>query len=247
MDNKEVIKMSEYKNYYQANSGLTFSEYLTKVFSTVAIGVGITTVISFVLSHFFMETLLEKFAGITTGVIFGAIILEFIVAIFFAARLNKMAKSTAWVCYILYSVLTGISLSLVFYGYTDTSVTLCFGATCLMFVTMAVIGHNTKTDLSKFSGLIMPALIAIIVVSILNVILFKSDIVQWIVNYVGVVVFLFLIAYDMQKLRTLYDASFSDEEIGEKMMIYGAFQLYLDFINLLIRILELFGKSKSND
>lgn len=236
--------MSEYNNnYYTQNNGLTFSQYLSKVFSTVGLGVGITAVISFVLSRY-MEQIYTRFAAIFSGILIGSIVVELALAIFFAARLKKMAKGTAWFCYIMYSVLTGISLSTVLYYYTDTSVFAAFGASCLMFVVMALIGNNSKVDLSKFGGIVFPALIGLVVVSLLNVFLFKNQYIQWAINYLGVIIFLFLIAYDMQKLRGFYDQSFVDGEMGEKLMIYGAFQLYLDFINLFIRLLELFGKKK---
>ena len=239
--------MSEYTNSYSTNNGLTFNEYLRKVFSTVAIGVGITAIISFGISHFFMDTILANYGGAFTTLALGCMIAEFAVAIFFAARLNKMSKSAAWVCYILYSVFTGISLSFVLYAYTETSVWVTFIVSCVMFATLSIIGNNTKTDLSKFSGIIVPGLLAIVVVSILNVIFFKNDMIQWLVNDVGIALFLFLIAYDMQKLRDLYAIGFRDPEMGEKYMIYGAFQLYLDFINLFIRLLQIFGRSKSDD
>ena len=239
--------MSEYANSYSTNNGLTFNEYLRKVFSTVAIGVGITAIISFGISHFFMDTILANYGGAFTTLALGCMIVEFVVAIFFAARLNKMSKSAAWVCYILYSVFTGISLSFVLYAYTETSVWVTFVVSCVMFATLSIIGNNTKTDLSKFSGIIVPGLLAIVIVSILNVIFFKNDMIQWLVNYVGIALFLFLIAYDMQKLRDLYAVGFQDSDMGEKYMIYGAFQLYLDFINLFIRLLQIFGRSKSDD
>lgn len=236
--------MSEYNNnYYSQNNGLTFSQYLSKVFSIVGVGVGITAVVSFVISRF-METILARFAGVFTGVVLGAIVLELVLAIYFAARLKKMSKGAAWFCYILYSVLTGITLSLTLYYYTDTSIYLAFGVTCLMFVVMSLIGHNANVDLSKFSGLIIPALIGLVLMSLLNIFFFRNDVIQWIINYAGIIIFLFLIAYDMQRLRDLYQQSFEDGELGEKLMIYGAFQLYLDFINLFIRLLEILGKKK---
>ncbi len=235
--------MSEYNNYYTQNNGLTFSQYLSKVFSTVGVGVGITAVVSFVISRF-MEQIYTRFAGIFSAVLIASIVVELGLAIFFAARLKKMKKGTAWFCYILYSVLTGISLSTILYYYTDSSVFVAFGASCIMFLVMALIGQNSKADLSKFSGIVFPALLALIIVSLLNVFFFKNQYIQWALNYLGVIIFLFLIAYDMQKLRSFYDQSFGDNELGEKLMIYGAFQLYLDFINLFIRLLEILGKKK---
>ena len=238
--------MSEYNNYYTGNSGLTFNEYLSKVFSVVAIGVGITAITSFIISKFFLMTLISKYGEAFFTLSFILLIAELGISIFFGLRLNKMAKSTAWLCYIVYSFSMGISLSTVLYAYTETSVWLVFMVTTLMFITMSALGHNAKTDLSKFSGLIVPGLIFIIIMSILNVIFFKNQMIQWLINYAGIILFLFLIAYDMQKLRDLYQVSFQDEEMGEKMMIYGAFQLYLDFINLFLRLLELLGKRRDD-
>ena len=238
--------MSEYNNYYTGNSGLTFNEYLSKVFSVVAIGVGITAITSFIISKFFLMTLISKYGEAFFTLSFILLIAELGISIFFGLRLNKMAKSTAWLCYIVYSFSMGISLSTVLYAYTETSVWLVFMVTTLMFITMSALGHNAKTDLSKFSGLIVPGLIFIIIMLILNVIFFKNQMIKWLINYAGIILFLFLIAYDMQKLRDLYQVSFQDEEMGEKMMIYGAFQLYLDFINLFLRLLELLGKRRDD-
>ena len=238
--------MNEFNGSYASNSELTFNEYLAKVFSVVAIGVGITAITSFVISKFFLVTLLTKYGEAFFTASFILLFIEIGIALFFGLRLRKMAKSTAWLCYIVYSFSTGVSLSTVLYAYTETSVWLAFAITTLMFITMSIIGHNTKSDLNKFSGLILPGLLFIIIISVLNVLFFRSQMIQWVVNYAGVILFLFLIAYDMQKLRDLYQVSFKDGEIGEKMMIYGAFQLYLDFINLFLRLLELLGKKRDD-
>ncbi len=238
--------MNEFNGSYASNSELTFNEYLAKVFSVVAIGVGITAITSFVISKFFLVTLLTKYGEAFFTASFILLFIEIGIALFFGLRLRKMAKSTAWLCYIIYSFSTGVSLSTVLYAYTETSVWLAFAITTLMFITMSIIGHNTKSDLNKFSGLILPGLLFIIIISVLNVLFFRSQMIQWVVNYAGVILFLFLIAYDMQKLRDLYQVSFQDGEMGEKMMIYGAFQLYLDFINLFLRLLELFGKKRDD-
>lgn len=219
----------------------TFSQYLSDVFSKVGIGVGITAVVSFLISKN-MDMIMAKFATGFVTLLLSSLITEFVIAIFFGLRLQKMSKNTAWFCYILYSVLTGVSLSTTLYYYTYSSVFVAFGVSCLMFVMMAIIGHNSKVDLSKFSGIIVPALVCLIFVSFLNVFLFRNSFFQWIINYIGVILFLFLIAYDMQKLRTFYEMGFTGNKISEKLALYGAFQLYLDFINLFIRLLELFGK-----
>lgn len=236
--------MSEY-NAYQNNNELTFNEYLSKVFITLALGLGITTLTSLIFTMFY-ERMAVALGGLFFYGVIGVCIAEIVIAIVMGARLQKMAKSTMWALYIVYSILTGISLSGIIGMYTAASVWIAFAVTTIMFISMAIIGQTTKVDLSRFSGLIMPGLIGLIVATLVNVFFFRSDFFQWIITYVGVVMFLFLIAYDMQMLRNYYNGSFADEEMGEKLMIMAAFQLYLDFINLFIRILRLFGK-RSND
>lgn len=233
--------MFDYSNTYSANNGLTFNSYLRKVFSIIGIGLGITAIISFVISNYLMEVLLYKlgYGIIMLSVV--SMIGEFVIAIIFGIRLTKMSKQTAWTCYILYSILTGISLSFVLYTFTATSVWITFLVTCVMFVTLSIIGHSTNIDLSKFSGIIVPGLLAIIIISFINLFFFKNQMIQWVVNYIGIILFLFLIAYDMQKLRNLYNAGLQDSSINDALMIYGAFQLYLDFINLFLRLLQIFG------
>lgn len=232
--------MSEYNNAYVQNQGLTFSQYLTKVFGTTALGLGISAVISYLASLFL-------FNNLTVGsvVIIALCVVQLGLNIFFCARLEKMSTQTAWICYILYAALTGVTLSTIFYAYDLGSIALAFVVTCVMFVVMAIIGHSTKVDLSKFSGLIFPALIGLIIASVINIFL-KSEMITWIVCYAGIIIFLGLIAYDTQKLRLYYQEGLSNPGMNEKFMIFGAFGLYLDFINLFIRLLEIFGK-KNDD
>lgn len=236
--------MSEY-NAYTNNNELTFNEYIVKVCSIMTIGLGITTVVAFLVSHFF-EAMSNALGGAFLAVIIVAAIAEIIIAIVLGTSLTKLSKQTAWVLYIVYSILTGVSLSGIFMEYTTGSVWLCFGVTAIMFASMAIIGHNTKVDMTKFSGLIRPGLIALIVATILNFLIFRSDFISWALTYIGIIMFLGLVAYDMQMLRNYYNAGFNNSEMSEKLMIMGAFQLYLDFINLFIRILRLFGKRRSD-
>lgn len=219
---------------------MTFRDYLTKVYSVVAIGVAISGIIAFFLArninvlYSVMGDGLFMFVLVACG-------LELAVGLFFSLKFSNMSKSTAWICYILYSVLTGISLSSLVSVYTDASVFMAFFATTVMFVCMVIIGHTTRINLSSISGLLFAGLIGIIITSVVNIFL-RSAMIDYAVTVVGVLVFLGLTAYDMQKLRAFYENSQYDSELSEKIMVYGAFQLYLDFINLFIRILQLFGK-----
>ena len=138
--------MSEY-NAYQ-NNELTFNEYLSKVFITLALGLGITTFTSLIFTMFYERLAVALGPVFFYGVI-GVCIAEVVIAIVMSARLSKMAKSTMWGLYIAYSVLTGISLSGIIGMYTAASVWICFAITAIMFVSMAIIGQTTKVDLSR--------------------------------------------------------------------------------------------------
>lgn len=232
-------------NVYGGHS-ITFKSFLSNVFSKLAIGLGISGLVAFLVGANFYT--IVEFVGVDKFYIFilVALVAELVVGISFSARLMKMSKNAAWGCYIAYSALTGLSLALIVQGYTAGSVVFAFVATVILFACMAIIGHNSKVDLTSFGTIAFSGLIAIIITSLLNAIFFKSAMVNYIITVVGVIIFLGLIAYDMQKLRQLYDRGLMDGEFGEKMMIYGAFTLYLDFINLFIRLLQIFGRSSGS-
>lgn len=218
---------------------LTFRDYLTKVFTSLGLGLAISTV-----SAFLFISLGIMYTSFGTSLMMVSIFVELGVAFFFGARLTKMSKATAWTCYIMYSIMTGISLSAIISMYSYGSVVFAFGATTILFVCMSIIGHTTKLDLTKFSTLLLAGLISLIVMSLLNSFIFRSARLDYSLMLIGVLIFLGLIAYDVQKLRYYYDLGQYDVQMQEKIMIYGAFGLYLDFINLFIRILEIFGRRK---
>ena len=111
---------------------------------------------------------------------------------------------------------------------------------------MAVIGYTTNTDLSKFGSYFVVGLFAIIIATVINGLFIHSAGIDMFITYGAIIVFLGLVAYDMQKLRTFYASSIYDDEMSTKMALFGAFELYLDFINLFIYILRIFGR-RNND
>lgn len=232
-------------NTYNSNA-ISFRTFLEKVFSTMAIGLLISGAVAFLVGYNYMSIVyaigIEKFSLLMIV----AIIAELVVGVLFSARLMKMSRGAAWGCYIAYSALTGLSLALIIQNYTTGSVVFAFAATIILFACMAIIGHTTKVDLTSFSTLLMVGLLAIIITSLLNALIFKSEMINYIITVVGVIIFLALIAYDIQKLRMFYERGSMDAEFSEKMMIFGAFTLYLDFINLFIRILQIFGRGSNN-
>lgn len=234
--------MSEYRTNYNSNN-LTFNEYLGKVFGKMAIGLAITAAVSFISSLLFF-TLAWTLGGIFYFFIIACAIAELVIAFRLSSRLMTLSKKQCSGLFIAYSVLTGISLSGIISMYADATVWVAFLATAIMFVCMAVIGSRTNADLSKLSGYMVPALIGLIVATLLNSIFFRSETFSWGLTYIGVIIFLVIVAFDVQKLRSFYMASFNDTELKDKLMIMGAFELYLDFINIFIRVLQIFGRRR---
>lgn len=230
-------------NIYSSES--SFRKYLSRTFSIVAMGVGISAVIAFISSLFVPQFLYSH----PNMVLIATLVLAFGeigVAIFFSTKLNSMSKQTAWFCYILYSVLTGLSLSTIISLYTTASVTLAFVATAILFACMSIIGHTSRVDFTKVYSLFAPAIIAGIIITILNTLFFKQPWISLVICYVGIILFLCIVAADTKKLSNYYFHGFNDGELSEKYMIMGSFQLYLDFINLFIRIISILGKNKDS-
>ena len=230
--------MNDYNSNVYEQQSLTFNQYLTKVFSTMVIGLLISALTAFGFSAAgFAETsggymlmMVSIFACLGVG-------------IFFSARLTKMSLSSAWTCYIMYSLLLGISLSSIFEAYTGSSIVWAFGACTILFACMSIIGHTTRMDLSRFGTLLMAGLIAIIITEVINMFI-GSAAMERLTLMLGVIIFLGLTAYDIQKLKVFYNDSTYDSEMQSKITIFGAFQLYLDFVNLFLYILRIFGKRK---
>lgn len=223
----------------------TFNNYLGKVFLFLTIGLGVTTLVSIPLT-INMSSIMAEYGDGFKALALISLFAELVVALIFSRRLLKMSKTSAWVCYLLFSCLTGLSLSIVLSAYTVGTIALAFGLTAGMFAVLAVLGLTTKIDLSKYSTLALTGLLFLIIASIVNLFL-SSNWLTWIITYLDIIVFLFLVAFDTQKIKDYYEISERDNEAGEKFVIYGAFQLYLDFINLFLDILRILGVSESND
>lgn len=204
----------------------------SKMFTWMFVGLMITFLAGYCLS--LNQVLLYNILSI--GII-PIIIIELAVALIMGFGIKKMNPLTTKICYIIYCVVTGITFSTIFLAYEMGSIMLIFLITSIMFGIMAAIGYKTKMDLTKFSTLLFVALLSIIIVSIINIFIGSSSL-EIVLCIVGIIVFLGYTAYDMNTVKQLVMT------IGEdKAAVYGAFQLYLDFINLFIRLLELFGKS----
>ena len=205
-----------------------------KMFTWLFIGLLITFISGYGLSLFPIITAKLLFIGIIP-----IIIVELVISVLMGFRIRKMNKSTAIICYLIYCVTTGITFSSIFLRYEMFSLMSIFIITALIFAALACYGYKTKKDLSKFGVILLFTLIITIITSIINCLLFKNSYVEIAITGISTLVFTFFIAYDINIIKNLAD------EIGEeKLPIFGAFNLYLDFINLFVRLLELFGKEK---
>ena len=209
---------------------------LSKVFTWMFIGLLITFITGYYVSlnEF---TLARIFSGYTY--IFIAII-EFILVIYLSARITKMSPTTARICFLLYSFITGITFGAIFIVYEITSIIYTFLITAIVFGLCALIGKTTKMDLTKMGSYLIIGLIGVILCSIVNIFL-KSSGFELILSIITIIIFLGLTAYDIQKIQRL-------EGIipEENLPIYGALELYLDFINIFIELLRFFGKANDN-
>ena len=142
----------------------------------------------------------------------------------------------------MFAALMGLSLSSILLVYTGLSVTRVFFITSATLGAMSIYGYTTKRDLTKFGSFLMMGLIGIIIASIVNIFL-KSSMMYFVISILGVLIFVGLTAYDTQKIKNMYVASDSGEIVGKKAVM-GALTLYLDFINLFIMLLRLFGQRR---
>lgn len=156
-------------------------------------------------------------------------------------RINKLSLKSMLATFAAYSVTTGITMSVVYYSFSLANIVISFFAAAIFFGVMAVYGATTKKDLSKIGSLGSVALITIIVLTIANFLL-RSSMLNLILAYSGVAVFLGLTAYDIKKLKDIYQER--NGLVGEREILLGAFTLYLEFMNLFVNILEILGKEK---
>ncbi|MCR5240557.1 MAG: Bax inhibitor-1/YccA family protein [Prevotella sp.] len=171
----------------------------------------------------------------------GLIIAEFGLVLAVSAAINKLSLTTATMLFVLYSVINGATLSFIFAVYTMSSIASVFFITAGTFAVMAFIGYTTKKDLTSMGKILLMALIGIIIATVVNIFL-KSTGLEMIVSYLGVLIFVGLTAYDSQKIKQMLLMAPDAGEGAQKLALLGALSLYLDFVNLFIYLLRIFGR-----
>lgn len=220
--------------------------FLASVFSYMALALTLSGVLAWWFGHSpeLMAHLytIDIAAGTAKLNILGWVVMLAPLGLVFAmgGLVNRLSGQALLLLFIAYSAINGISLSFIFLSYTETAIARVFFMAAGLFGIMAFAGYTTKTDLTKLGSILMIGLIAIIVASLINMFIGSSTM-DYIISIVGVIIFTGLTAYDMQKLKRIGEQIATGTEAAQKMALMGALTLYLDFINLFLMLLRLFG------
>ncbi len=227
--------MNEYNNFEQVNR-ISKSDFLTNVFTYLGIGLGLNALGAMV-GYYFLPALGNAYPVVMMILV----IVELGCAFMMGRNLEGRSVSAVRMMYTVYSFINGLTLSVIIAVYTTASLLMAFVTATIVFVSLAIIGKTTRFDLSSFGRVFFIGLLVCIIVSTLNLFLFKATGIEIALCYVETLLFMGLIAYDMQMIDRYYSQS-----DNENYAIFAAFQLELDFINLLLRVLQLFGRRRDD-
>ena len=222
----------------QANEKIS-QRFIAAVYGWMVAALAISGIAAFAV--FNSETLLYFIFG-SRFTFLGLIIAELALVFILSAGIRRMSFPVAAASFVIYSIVNGLTLSAVLFVYTSTSVVRIFVITALMFGAMSVYGATTKSSLQSAGKYLMMALIGLIIASLVNLFM-RSSSLDWLISFVTVGVFTGLTAYDTQKITTAARYA-QDNDDFKKIAIIGALELYLDFINIFLALLRLFGKRR---
>lgn len=215
-----------------------FSAFLSQTYMWMTLGLLITGGLGFLISNRILND--YSFAATVAGAIPIIFLLELVVVIAMSWGYRKMNFAVLSGLFIIYSVMNGVFFGIVFTVYSLESILLTFVATMLTFMVMSLYGAFAKQDLTKFGNLALMGLVGLIIASILNL-FFASETLYWITTYLGIIIFVVLIAFDTQKLKEIGMQAEQGGEPMHKVAVMGALTLYLDLINLFLYLLRIFG------
>lgn len=235
----EVNDLDRLIREQEGSLSLAFPALMRKVYVWMTLALVLTGITAFGVasSPGLMMTIIQ-----TPAIMWGLIIAELAIVIAISAAINRLSLTTATLLFVLYSVLNGATLSLIFAVYTMSSIANVFFITAGTFGVMAAYGYFTKRDLSSWGKLLLMALIGLIIATLVNVFLVKSSGFDLILSYAGVLIFVGLTAYDTQKIKQMLAMQTDMGEGAQKVALLGALSLYLDFINLFLYLLRIFGR-----
>jgi FtsH-binding integral membrane protein len=228
-----------YNNQTTDMQAETQHSFIMRVYGWMTAGLIITAMAALVTLSLpgFLDAILSN-----TLVFIGLIVLELVVVVVLTRAINNFSPALAGLIFAGYAALNGVTLAIILLLYTGASVALTFGVTACTFGIMTLFGYTTHRDLTKIGSLLIMALIGMIIASVANL-FFNNPILYWVVTYVGILIFIGLIAYDTQKLKRMA-LMVSEDGLMQKASILGALALYLDFINLFLLLLRVFGRRR---
>ncbi|EEC21051.1 putative membrane protein [Borreliella afzelii ACA-1] len=218
------------------------NKFLAKVFGLMSIGLLISAMFAYATS----ENQTIKAIIFSNSMSFMTLILiQFGLVYAIGGALNKISSNTATALFLLYSALTGVTLSSIFMIYTQGSIVFTFGITAGTFLGMSVYGYTTTTDLTKMGSYLIMGLWGIIIASLVNM-FFRSSGLNLLISILGVVIFTGLTAYDVQNISKMDKMLQDDTEIKNRMAVVASLKLYLDFINLFLYLLRFLGQRRND-
>ncbi|WNY66880.1 Bax inhibitor-1/YccA family protein [Borreliella lusitaniae] len=218
------------------------NRFLAKVFGLMSIGLLISAIFAYATS----ENQTIRAIIFSNSMSFMAIILiQFGLVYAISGALNKISSNTATALFLLYSALTGVTLSSIFIIYTQGSIVFTFGITAGTFLGMSVYGYTTTTDLTKIGSYLIMGLWGIIIASLVNM-FFRSSGLNFLISILGVIIFTGLTAYDVQNIAKMDRMLQDDTEVKNRMAVVASLKLYLDFINLFLYLLRFLGQRRND-
>ena len=230
-------------NYFAAaeQAALSQKRFLYRVYAWMGVAILLTALAAFFTaqSTVLQNLIFARAGGFPIGLIV-LVIAEFGLVWYLSARVFDLSFETGLALFTLYAVLNGVTVSVIFLIYTESSIASTFFVCSAMFFGMSLYGWTTKSDLSKWGNILFMALIGIVIAGLVNMFL-RSSVLGYIISFIGVLVFTGLTAYDTWKLKETHAQMAGDEAMVRKLGVLGALTLYLDFVNLFLMLLRLFG------
>ena len=234
-----------YQNVIQIEDATQSRKFIAGVFSWMFVALGISSIAAYLFANnpALLQLLFDASTRQPTILFYVAMFSPFAFVMIMSFGVNRISYLGLSLLYIAYSAATGISLSFILLIYTASSVSGVFLTSAVVFGIMAVAGYTTKTDLTKFGSLMIMLLVGIIVATLINMFLHSSGL-EMLISYIGVAVFVGLTAYDVQKLKRIGAGLEYGDASAKKMALMGGLTLYLDFVNLFLFLLRIFGRRK---
>ncbi len=229
-----------YRTYFSTTATFDESRFMTGVYGWMSAALALSALAA---AATVSTPGLYRWIATDRLVFFGLIVGELGLVLYLGAAINRMSLAAARTAFVGYSLLNGLTLSVVFLAYTSESIGSAFLVTAATFATMSMYGYVTKRDLTRLGSFLFMGLVGIVIASLVNIFL-RSDAVSFVVTYIGVIVFVGLTAYDTQKIKAMGAQAGSGGDAAGKISVFGALALYLDFVNLFLMVLRLIGRPR---